>query len=135
MKPVRGTINSVQVMGWLGSDPEVRVLTSGATLCRFNVATKYYGAQDESGNRVVETQWIAIETWEKLAELCNTYMHKGSRVLVEGSMRTDNWMDKESGQPRSRSYIRAANVLFLDSRPEQAAAVEASEDSVEEIPF
>ncbi|NJM05870.1 single-stranded DNA-binding protein [Candidatus Gracilibacteria bacterium] len=134
MRPIRGTINSVQVLGWLGNDPEVRMLGNGATMCRFNVATKHFGGQDESGNRVVETHWVAVEAWEKLAELCNTYTHKGSRVLVEGSLRTDTWADKESGQPRSRTYVRAANVLFLDSRPEQAAA-EMSEDAVEEIPF
>jgi single-strand DNA-binding protein len=135
MRPVRGTINSIQVLGWLGNDPEMRVVANGSTMCRFNVAVKQYGGQDASGNRIIETQWIAIEAWEKLAELCNTYTHKGSRVLVEGSLRSDSWTDKETNQPRSRSYVRAANVLFLDSRPEQAAAAEASEDSVEEIPF
>lgn len=140
MSQVKGTINTVELLGWLGADPEMRFIASGAAICRFRVATKRFAGQNEEGRREYETEWITVEAWDKLAELCNTYLHKGSRVRVGGALRTDSWIDKASNQPRTRTYVRAEDVLFLDARPgvpgEAVAAAET--DSVpagEEVPF
>jgi single-strand DNA-binding protein len=141
MTQVKGTLNHVELLGWLGADPEMRFLASGATVCRFSIATKRPAGQDTNGQREYETNWTSVEAWERLAERCNTYLHKGSRVLISGSLRTDTWTDKSSGQPRSRTFVRANDVLFLDPRPGMPldAAAVAEEDEApcesEEVPF
>lgn len=140
MSQVKGTINAVELLGWLGADPEMRFIASGAAVCRFRVATRRIAGQDEDGRRAYETDWTTVEAWDKLAELCNTYLHKGSRVRVSGALRTDSWLDKASNQPRTRTYVRAEDVIFLDARPGvpgEAVAI-AETDSVpasEDVPF
>jgi single-strand DNA-binding protein len=130
MRSVKGTVNNVELIGRLGADPELRLLSSGTSVCRFNVATNRMGAQGEKGDRQVETEWISVEAWEKLAELCNSYLGKGRRVRVSGSLRTDSWADKESGQQRYRTYVRADSVMFLDPRPDQPEAAVVAEEEV-----
>jgi single-strand DNA-binding protein len=128
-------------LGWLGSDPEMRFLASGAAVCRLRIATRRLAGQDAAGRREYETDWTNIEAWDRLAERCNTYLHKGSRVLISGSLRTDTWTDKSSGQLRSRTYVRASDVLFLDARPGMPSAELAAADEIdapvegEEVPF
>ena len=135
-RQVRGTLNSVDLLGWMGGDPELRLTPSGAKVCRFNLATKHPSGQDAQGNRTYETTWTTIEVWDRLADQCNNALHKGSRVMVSGSLRTDSWADRETGQIRNRTYVRASDVIFLDARsggPDMSSEV-ASE--VEEgVPF
>ncbi len=114
MRSFRGTVNRVELIGRLGADPEVRQVGNGVTVCRFNLATNRPAGIDEQGKRLSETEWTTVEAWERLAEICGNYLQKGRRVMVMGSLRTDNWQDKESGQPRSRTYVRAEEVIFLD---------------------
>lgn len=140
MGQVKGTLNTVELLGWLGGDPELRTIATGSAVCRFTIATKRYGGQNESGRREFETDWTTVEVWDRLAELCNSYLHKGSRVLVMGMLRTDSWTDKATNQPRSRTYVRAEQVLFLDAKPgvpaEALAAAEADEEhAADEVPF
>lgn len=134
MENVRGTVNRIELIGWLGSEPEQRVLASGAAVCNFRIATKRPGGRDDQGNRMFETDWITVEAWERLAERCMQSLHKGSRVRVIGSLRTDSWADKESGQVRYKSFVRASNTMFLDARPE-AASDEVEEAEEEDVPF
>lgn len=141
MSQVKGTVNKVELLGWLGGDPDVRLIASGTSVCRFNVATKRPAGMGADGRREYETDWSTVEVWDKLAELCNSSLHKGSRVRVSGALRTDTWTDKTTNQPRSRTYVRADSVIFLDARPgmpsEAVAAAEESEAPVEgdEVPF
>ena len=134
---VRGTVNKVELIGWLGETPEQRIFSSGAKVCSFTLATKRYLARNADGDRPVETDWTTVEAWERLAEQCGGALHKGSRVRVSGSLRTRSWEDKESGTRRYRTVVRADAVLFLDARPEDSAdegvdelieVVEESED-------
>jgi single-strand DNA-binding protein len=136
MRAVKGTINAVELLGWLGGDPELRFTPGGAKYCRFSIATRRPAGRDEGGNREYETEWIYVESWERLAELCNSYLHKGSRVRVSGSLRNDSWNDKDSGQLRTRSYVRAEDILFLDARPGQPVEViEETPVAADDIPF
>jgi single-strand DNA-binding protein len=114
MRSFRGTVNRVELIGRLGADPEVRQVGNGVTVCRFNLATNRPAGSDEQGTRLSESEWTTVEAWERLAEVCGNYLQKGRRVMVMGSLRTDSWHDKESGQPRSRTYVRAEEVIFLD---------------------
>jgi single-strand DNA-binding protein len=129
MRQVRGTMNNVELIGRLGADPELRMLSSGKAVCRFRVATNRIAGTDEAGHHTYDTDWTSIEAWERLAEVCGSYLQKGRRVLVSGSLRTDTWPDKESGQTRSRTFVRADEVIFLDDRPDQPEpADEATDD-------
>ncbi|PDW04928.1 single-stranded DNA-binding protein [Candidatus Viridilinea mediisalina] len=140
MSAIKGTINNVELLGWLGNDPEMRFLANGTPVCRLSIATRRFGPQNPNGEREYETEWTSVETWERLAERCNTYLHKGSRVFVSGRLRTDSWTDKNTGQPRSRTLVRAYDVLFLDGRPGMPSEVPVAEEeehaySDEETPF
>jgi single-strand DNA-binding protein len=140
MTQAKGTINRVELLGWLGADPELRFMPSGTAVCRLRIATKRSAGQGEDGQRAYETEWTNVEVWDRLAEVCGNRLQKGSRVLVTGSLRTDSWQDRETGQTRWKTYVRAEGVLFLDGRPESAHEDEAesqaaSEDVSTDIPF
>jgi single-strand DNA-binding protein len=133
---VRGTVNKVELIGWLGDAPEQRMFSSGAKVCSFTLATKRYVARTQDGPRPVETDWTNVETWERLAEVCATSLHKGSRVRVCGSLHTRSWEDRESGQRRYRTIVRATEVMFLDARPEDGDSdVADAAEEVEELPM
>jgi single-strand DNA-binding protein len=134
MPVVRGTLNRVELIGWLGDAPEQRVFASGSTVCNFTIATKRMGARNENGERLIETDWTPIEVWEKLADLCTSSLHKGSRVRVSGSLRTQSWEDRDSGQRRYKTFVRADEVMFLDARQPGEAEAQPNEDE-EEVPF
>lgn len=102
------SINQVTLMGRLTRDPEERVTPSGKKVVSFSIAVDRYGSDDQA-------DFINITAWEKLAELVVQYLHKGSRVLVQGRLRQESWEDKETGQKRSRIDVTASDVTFLDA--------------------
>jgi single-strand DNA-binding protein len=134
MEQIKGTVNRVELVGWIGAEPRSRFIPSGTAVCDFRVATNRPAGRNEAGERVVEAEWTTVEAWDKLAEQCGRFLHKGSRVRVVGSLQTQSWEDRESGQKRYKTVVRAEEVLFLDARPEQDAA-EAAEETVEDLPF
>ena len=84
----------ITIVGNLGKDPEMRYLESGQAITSFSVATsREYTAHDE---KVKETVWFRVSVWGKMAEVCNQYLKKGSKVLVEGRLTPD----KDTGGPR-----------------------------------
>ena len=108
----------VTIVGNLGRDPEMRFTPSGQPVTSFPVATnRSYTGSD--GQRVKETVWFRVSAWGKQAENCNNYLHKGSKVLIEGRLNPD----KETGGPRvyqrndggyASSYeVTADRVIFL----------------------
>ncbi len=115
MKVVKGTLNSVQLIGRLGRDPEMRFTSTGSAICRLSVATNRTAGRDSDGSQEYATDWTLVEAWDRLAERCNEYLCKGRRVLITGSLRTDSWEDRETKQRRYRTYVRADDVMFLDA--------------------
>ena len=107
-------INKVILIGNLGADPEVRYTQSGSPVCSFRIACseKY---KDASGNMQENTEWVPIVAWGKLAEICSQYLHKGSRVYIEGKLQTRKWQDKEGGT-RYTTEIVAREMKMLDSK-------------------
>jgi single-strand DNA-binding protein len=83
---------------------------------------------------MVDTNWIAVEAREKLAEQCGRFLHKGSRVRVIGSLQPQSWEDRESGQKRFKTLVRAEEVLFL-TREKRVAEAATIEETVEDLPF
>ncbi len=132
MRPIKGTVNYVELIGWLGNDPEERFTPSGIPIASFSIGLKRYGARQEDGSWSFETDWIDVEAIDKLAETIVSNLHKGSRVRVTGSLRTDSWKDRE-GHPRKRVLVHAEDVLFLDSRNslDDASLAEAAEDAAD----
>ena len=106
-------LNKVQLIGHLGHDPEVRYLDNGTALTTFNVATHHSYATGEE--RQTETEWHRVTAWGKLGEISAQYLHKGTRVYVEGRLRTHRWED-ESGQLRTMVEIVTSDLIMLDRR-------------------
>jgi len=120
-------------VGWVGAEPEQRFIPSGAAVCSFRVATKGPAGRNEAGERTFDTDWTTVEAWEKLAEQCGRFLHKGSRVRVIGSLHTQSWEDRESGQRRFKTSMRADEVLLLDARECEQDEAEAVEEIVEDL--
>ena len=108
-------INKVILVGRLGKDPEIRSTPGGNTVAKFTVATDEKFT-DREGNKQERTEWHNIAAWGKLGEICGQYLRKGKLVYIEGSIRTDSWDDKESGQKKYRTEIIANTMKMLDRR-------------------
>jgi single-strand DNA-binding protein len=107
-------LNKCMIIGNLGADPEMRYTANGNAVTTFNVATSrnYNNAE---GERVDETEWFTVVTWNRLAETCAQYLVKGRQVFVEGRMQTRSW-DGQDGQKRYKTELVAETVKFLGSR-------------------
>jgi single-strand DNA-binding protein len=111
-------INKVIIVGRLGKDPEIRSTPSGTSVARFTVATDERFT-DRNGEKQERTEWHNITAWGKLGEICGQYLRKGKLVYIEGSIRTDSWDDKETGQKKYRTEIVANTMKMLDRRGDE----------------
>ena len=108
------SLNKILIIGNLGSDPEMRYTPNGDPVTNFSVATnRRYSTRD--GQQVDETEWFRVSAWGRLAETTNQYLTRGSKVYVEGSLRSRSWQGQD-GQARFSNEIRAQEVRFLDPR-------------------
>jgi single-strand DNA-binding protein len=111
-------INKVILVGRLGKDPEIRSTPQGNTVAKFTMATDEKFT-DRAGEKQERTEWHNIVAWGKLGEICGQYLKKGKLVYIEGSIRTDSWDDKESGQKKYRTEIVANTMKMLDRRGDE----------------
>ena len=107
--------NYVEIIGHAGQDAEVRYLASGSPVCSFSVATTEHWKDKSSGEKQERTEWHRVQVWGKLAEVCGEYVKKGMLVFVSGSIRTNEWTDKD-GVDRRDKEINGKEVLFLTKR-------------------
>ena len=107
-------VNKVILIGNLGSDPEVRHLSSGSVVPHFNIATSE-SYTNKNGERVTQTEWHRIELWDGLAKVAEQYLKKGQSVYVEGKLKTENWQDND-GNNRTTTRIRGLNMTMLGGR-------------------
>ncbi len=108
-------INKVILIGNLGKDPETRYMPSGKAATNFSVATSERFKDKETGEPQERTEWHRIATFDRLAEIAAEYLKKGSKVYIEGKLRTRKWTDKE-GKDRYSTEIIADQMQMLDSR-------------------
>ena len=108
-------INKVILVGNLGNDPETRYLPSGGAVTNISVATSDSWKDKQTGQLQERTEWHRIVFFNRLAEIAAEYLKKGSKVYLEGSLRTRKWQDK-SGQDRYTTEIVAGEMQMLDSR-------------------
>lgn len=106
-------VNKVILIGNLGSDPEVRHLQNGASVANFRIATTETYKDKTTGERREQTEWHSIVAWRGLAEITEKYLRKGSKVYVEGKIRTRKWQDKD-GQDRYTTEIHVDEMNMLD---------------------
>jgi len=108
-------INKVIVMGNLGADPEVRYMPSGSAVTNIRVATSESWKDKQTGERQERTEWHRIVLFNRLGEIAAQYLRKGSKVFVEGALRTNKWQD-QSGNERYTTEIIASSMQLMDSK-------------------
>lgn len=109
-------INKVILVGNLGNDPEHRMLPSGGAVTNISIATSEAWKDKNTGQQQERTEWHRVVFFNRLAEIAAEYLRKGSKVYVEGSLRTRKWQDQQSGQDRYSTEIVASEMQMLDSR-------------------
>ena len=120
-------LNKVQMTGRLGADPEMRYTPQGHAVTTFRAASNRSWRTAE-GEAHEDTEWFRVVAWNKLAEICNQWLSKGSRVYVEGRMQTRQWQDQE-GQTRYQTEVIASDIILLDGRRDSPAP-----DRIDETP-
>src|SRR5690625_1275837 len=138
------SVNKCFLIGRLGQQPEIRHTKSGIAVANLSVATseKY---KDKSGEQQEKTEWHKVVFWDRTAEICQEYLHKGSLIYVEGSIHTNKWQDKE-GVDRYTTEIKGYRMQMLGGKGDSATKQEKSPqnansnvadniDDIEDLPF
>ena len=115
-------INKVILVGNVGLDPEVRALDSGVKVARVRLATSERYTDRQTNETKELTEWHTVTLWRNLADVVDKYVHKGSQLYIEGSLRTREWTDKDN-QKRYTTEIVATDMKLLgrrsDAQPQQ----------------
>jgi single-strand DNA-binding protein len=110
-------INKVIILGTVGKDPEIRSIANGSnTVCSFSMATSEAWKDKNTGQLTENTEWHNIKAFGKTAEIIGNYVRKGSKLYIEGKIKTEKWQDKTTGQDKYSTYILADTVQLLDSK-------------------
>ncbi len=140
-------LNKVMLIGNVTRDPEVRTTPNGQNVASVGVATNRRWT-DQSGQKKEEVEFHNVVVWRKLADIVGQYVKKGSKIYVEGRLRTRSW-DDQSGQKRYRTEIVAENIIMLDRAGQPSGSASPASDeatqpeqptgepeiNVEDIPF
>mgnify|MGYP001497924639 CR=1 FL=1 len=130
-------LNKIMLIGNLGKDPKMDYLPSGKAVTKFTLATSRRSRDRDTGERREETQWFNIVAWDQLAETCNQYLHKGSKVYIEGRMTSRKYTDT-NGIERTVWDVVAENMQMLDPKgASSGGGSEGYQDEMggEEVPF
>ena len=119
------SVNKVILIGNLGKDPEIKVTPNGATVANFTLATNER-SKDKNGQWQDRTEWHNLVAWQRTAEIIGEYVKKGSKIYVEGSLRTRSWDDKNTGEKRYRTEIWVNDLVLLSGRGDGEGARAAS---------
>ncbi len=120
-----GSVNKVILVGNLGRDPEVRFTNDGAKIVHLSVATSESWKDRNSGERRERTEWHRVVIFnERLGEVAERFLHKGSKVYIEGQLQTRKWTDQSGAERYSTEVVLQryrGELTMLDSRGEGAA--------------
>lgn len=141
-----GSVNKVILVGNVGRDPEVRSSQDGSKIVSFSVATSEFWKDKISGERKDKTEWHRVVVFNpNLAEVCEKYLHKGSKVYIEGQLQTRRWQDQAGVEKFTTEVVLSrfkGELALLDSRSDGSDSGEMSmgskPDSMEiddDIPF
>lgn len=113
-------MNKIMLIGNLGKDPEMNYTPSGVAVTKFSLAVNRF-TKSSAGEREKETEWFNIVAWRQLAETCNTYLHKGSKVYIEGRLQQRKYTDK-NGVERTAIDVIANDMEMLTPKSEQSGS-------------
>ena len=116
-------LNRVQIIGRLGQDPDAPYTPTGKQVIKFSVAISNRWKKD--GDVKEYTEWVNIEAWGRLAEICNEYLRKGSLVFIEGRLKTDKYVD-DTNTTRYFTKVVVQQMQMLDKREDT--------NNIEEMP-
>jgi single-strand DNA-binding protein len=122
-------LNRVQLIGRLGRDPESRSTPTGKKVAHFSLAVSQRWKSAEGGNKE-STEWVNVEAWGRLGEVCQQYLHKGSLVFLEGRLKTDKYEDK-GGETKYYTKVVALSMQMLDRKPEDEPVATVEEEPAE----
>ena len=126
-------INKVILIGNVGVDPEIRYLPNGNAVATISVATSESWKDKNTGEKQDRTEWHRVVCFNRLGEIAGEYVRKGSRVYIEGSLRTRKWQDQQ-GQDRYTTEIIASDMQMLDSRSGSGAGTGGTLSGYEDMP-
>ena len=105
-------LNKVQLIGNLGNDPEIRLTPKEKKVATFQMAlNRTY--KDPEGRTIEDTEWVNVEAWEPLANIIESYLHKGSKVYIEGRLKTEKY--KKNGETKYFTKVVVRDMLMLGS--------------------
>ena len=121
-------LNKTFLIGNLTRDPELRYIPSGTAVANFGLAVnrKY---TNSDGEKMDDVCFVDVVAWDKLAEVCDEYLFKGSPVFIEGRLQMDSW-EQEDGQKRSKLKVIAQNIQFLGGKTDAE-----EKDADDDVPF
>lgn len=122
------TVNKVILIGNIGKDPEIKAFDNGGKIATFSIATSEKFT-DKQGEKQEITDWHDIKvTFSKLAEVVEKYLKIGSKVYVEGKIRTESW-DDQNGNKQYRKWVYANSITMLGGKNEDSQPVQAKPES------
>ncbi|HDR1311739.1 single-stranded DNA-binding protein [Pasteurella multocida] len=121
-------VNKVIIVGNLGSDPDVRTMPNGEAVAKISVATSESWIDKNTNERKTQTEWHSIVFYRRQAEICGQYLKKGSKVYVEGRLKTRKWQD-QNGQDRYTTEIQGDVLQMLDSRQDSQQQAQAPQNN------
>lgn len=138
------TFNKVILVGHLGNEPSIRSTDQQVKVADFSIATNELF--QKNGEKIELTDWHDIVAWRKLADFSERFLKKGSKIVVEGRLKTRSWVDKETGTKRKNVYVLADQIQFMDKKEapvldiidplfDQISFATVAEIEDEELPF
>lgn len=121
-------LNRVQLIGRLGKDPEGKFTPTGKKVAHFSVAISNHWKTKE-GEAKEYTEWVNVEAWGRLGEVCQEYLKKGSLIFVEGRLKTDRYEDK--GDIKFYTKVVALSMQMLDRKPNDEPVMTVEEEAPE----
>ncbi|ENX49073.1 hypothetical protein F943_01466 [Acinetobacter ursingii NIPH 706] len=113
-------VNKVILVGSLGADPQSKSFPNGGSVCNFSIATSEKWKDKQSGQWNESTEWHRIVVKNRLGEIAQQYLKKGSKVYIEGKLRTRTWKD-QNNQEHYTTEVQADQMQMLDSAPQANA--------------
>ena len=121
------TLNRVQLIGRLGKDPESKFTPTGKKVAHFSLAVSNRW-KDKNGGTKEATEWVNIEAWGRLGEVCQEYLKKGSLIFLEGRLKTDK-VDDKAGGSKYYTKVVALSMQMLDRKPEEEPVTTIEEEA------
>jgi single-strand DNA-binding protein len=127
-------LNKIMLIGNLGRDPDMTYTSSGKPVTKFSLAVSRRMKDAETGENREETTWFYVVAWDRLAETCSSYLHKGSKVYIEGRMTSRKYVNKDGIEVTAWEVV-AQNMEMLEPKGASAGSIGDDEMTADQVPF